>query len=290
MGCTLCPRMCGADRRAAAGFCGAGDRLRIAKAMLHHWEEPCISGTNGSGAVFFSGCVMRCIYCQNYDISAENKGADITVQRLAEIFLELQEQGAHNIDLVNPTHFVLQIIEALDIAGDSLHIPIVYNSGGYERVETLRLLDGYIDIYLPDVKYFSEEAAKLSAAPHYFKTAMDAVAEMLRQTGKPQLEDGLLKKGTVVRHLVLPYLYKDSVEIVKQLGERFGKDILFSLMSQYTPFYKAKEHPRMNRRITTFEYNKVLDTVLDVGLDGFMQERSSAKEEYTPEFDLSGVL
>lgn len=290
MGCTLCPRMCGADRRAAAGFCGAGDRLRIAKAMLHHWEEPCISGTNGSGAVFFSGCVMRCIYCQNYDISAENKGADITVQRLAEIFLELQEQGAHNIDLVNPTHFVPQIIEALDIAGDSLHIPIVYNSGGYERVETLRLLDGYIDIYLPDVKYFSEEAAKLSAAPHYFKTAMDAVAEMLRQTGKPQLEDGLLKKGTVVRHLVLPYLYKDSVEIVKQLSERFGKDILFSLMSQYTPFYKAKEHPRMNRRITTFEYNKVLDTVLDVGLDGFMQERSSAKEEYTPEFDLSGVL
>ena len=290
MGCTLCPRQCGADRSKANGFCRAGDKLRIARASLHHWEEPCISGDKGSGAVFFSGCVLRCIYCQNHDISAENKGADITTERLAEIFLELQDQGAHNINLVNPTHFVPQIIEALDMAADDLHIPVVYNSGGYERVETLRMLEGYIDIYLPDVKYFSEEAAKLSSAPNYFDTAMSAVEEMLRQTGRPQFEGDLLKKGTVVRHLVLPYLYKDSVEIIKRLGESFGEDILFSLMSQYTPFYKAKEHPRLDRRITTFEYNKALDAVIEAGLQGFMQERSSAKEEYTPEFDLSGVF
>lgn len=290
MGCTLCPRMCNADRSRAAGFCGAGDRPRIARASLHHWEEPCISGNRGSGAVFFSGCVMRCVYCQNYDISAENKGADISTARLAEIFLELQQQGAHNINLVNPTHFVPQIIEALDIAKPRLHIPIVYNSGGYERVETLRRLEGYIDIYIPDVKYYSDEAARLSTAPNYFETAMAAVEEMLRQTGKPQLEGELLKRGTVVRHLVLPYLYKDSVEIIKRLGERFGKDILFSLMSQYTPFFKAKEHPRLDRRITTFEYNKALDAVLEAGLEGYMQEKSSAKEEYTPEFDLSGVF
>ncbi len=290
MGCTLCPRMCGADRSKSAGFCGAGKDIRIARAALHHWEEPCISGSSGSGAVFFSGCVMRCIYCQNFDISDGNSGADITVERLAEIFIELQSQGAHNINLVNPTHFVAQIIEALDIAGDDLYIPIVYNSGGYERVETLRRLEGYIDIYLPDVKYYSDEAAKLSSAPYYFDTAMEAVAEMLRQTGKPQFDGELLKKGTVVRHLVLPYLYKDSVEVIKRLGGRFGKDILFSLMSQYTPFYKAKEHPRLNRRITTFEYNKALDAVIEAGLEGFMQERSSAKEEYTPEFDLSGVF
>ncbi len=290
MGCTLCPRQCGVDRNNANGFCGAGERLRIARASLHHWEEPCISGTNGSGAVFFSGCVMRCVYCQNYDISAENKGADITVERLADIFMELKEQGAHNINLVNPTHFVPQIIEALGMVRGKLDIPIVYNSGGYEKVETLRMLEGYIDIYLPDVKYFSEEAAKLSATPNYFETAMAAVGEMVRQTGKPQFDGNLLKKGTVVRHLVLPYLYKDSVEIIHHIGERFGEDILFSLMSQYTPFYKAKDHPRLNRRITTFEYNKALDAVIESGLLGFMQERSSAKEEYTPDFDLSGVF
>lgn len=290
MGCTLCPRQCGVDRSTASGFCRAGDKLRIARAALHHWEEPCISGTNGSGTVFFSGCVMKCIYCQNHEISAENKGADITVERLAEIFMELKQQGAHNINLVNPTHFVPQIIEALDIVRNELGLPIVYNSGGYERVETLRMLEGYVDIYLPDVKYFSEEAAMLSSAPNYFVTAMAAVEEMLRQTGKPQFNGDLLKRGTVVRHLVLPYLYKDSVEIIRRVGERFGSDILFSLMSQYTPFYKAKEHPRLNRRITTFEYNKALDAVVEAGLQGFMQERSSAKEEYTPEFDLRGVF
>lgn len=289
MGCNLCPRMCDADRTKAAGFCKMGDNIKAARAGLHYWEEPCISGKNGSGTVFFSGCVMRCEFCQNHDISREGFGKEISVNRLAEIFLELQTAGAHNINLVSPTQFVPQIIRALDIARAQLHIPVVYNTGGYERVETLKMLSGYVDIYLPDVKYFSDEAARLSHAPHYFETAMGAVEEMVRQTGKPVFDGELLKRGTIVRHMVLPYLYKDSIEVIKRVGERFGEDILFSLMSQYTPFYKAKDNPRLNRRITTFEYRKALDAVLEAGLQGYMQEKSSAKEEYTPLFDLSGI-
>ena len=296
MKCTLCPRMCGADRAAGErGFCKMGNAVTAARAGLHHWEEPCISGSAGSGAVFFSGCVMRCVYCQNYGISSENTGKEITTQRLCEIFLELQSQGAHNINLVNPTHFVPQIIEALDNArARGLSIPVVYNSGGYERIETLRELSGYVDIYLPDVKYFSEETAlKLSSAPHYFETAMAAVEETVRQTGAPVIgEDGIMLRGTIVRHLVLPGQYKDSIEIIRRVGERFGKNVLFSLMSQYTPFGRVKTDPalsRLNRRITTFEYRKALDAVIDTGLEGFMQEKSSAKEEYTPAFDLTGV-
>ncbi|MBE6889052.1 MAG: radical SAM protein [Ruminococcaceae bacterium] len=289
MGCTLCPRKCGADRTVSVGFCGMSDKLKAARAGLHFWEEPCISGTNGSGTVFFSGCVMRCCYCQNHEISAQGNGKEISVSRLAEIFLELQGQGAHNINLVSPTHFVPQIIEALDIVKGSLKIPVVYNTGGYERIETLKMLEGYIDIYLPDIKYFSDEAAKLSQAPNYFDTAMEAVGEMVRQTGKPSFDGELLKKGVIVRHMVLPYMYKDSVEVIRRLGERFGDDILFSLMSQYTPFHKAKDDPRLGRRITTFEYRKALDAVTQAGLSGYMQQRSSAKEEYTPAFDLSGL-
>lgn len=295
MKCTLCPRMCGADREKTTGFCGMGSTIRAARASLHHWEEPCISGTAGSGAVFFSGCVMRCVFCQNYDISALRGGADITEERLAEIFLELQEQGALNINLVNPTHFVPQIISALKIARErGLNIPTVYNSGGYERVETLKMLEGYINIYLPDIKYYDDEAAvRLSSAPHYFDTAMAAVEEMVRQTGAPQLgENGIMRRGTVVRHLVLPNMYRDSVEIIRRIGERFGGKILFSLMSQYTPFGRVKtddEFTKMRRRITTFEYRKALDAVIAAGLDGYMQEKSSAREEYTPEFDLTGI-
>ncbi len=297
MECRLCPRECGVDRSKKLGRCGMGDMITAAKAMLHYWEEPCISGKGGSGAVFFSGCVLRCAYCQNYDISEKRYGKEITVERLAEIFLELQEKGAENIDLVNPTHFVPQIIAALRIAKESgLSIPIVYNSGGYEKVETLKMLDGMIDIYLPDVKYFDDNLARrLSNAPGYFNTAMAAVGEMVRQTGKPVFEsgeNGRLIRGTIVRHLVLPGCYKDSIEIARRLGERFKDDILFSLMSQYTPFGRVLTDPglsKMNRRITTFEYNKVLDAVIGAGLEGYMQERSSAKEEYTPEFDLSGI-
>lgn len=287
--------MCGVDRETARGFCGMGNKITAAKAMLHKWEEPCISGERGSGAVFFSGCVMKCVYCQNYDISNENSGREISEERLAEIFLELQHQGAQNIDLVNPTHFVPKIITAIKLAKQQgLAIPIVYNSGGYERVETLKTLDGLVDIYLPDVKYFSDDLAKtLSSAPNYFTTAVNAVAEMLRQTGKPKFGgNGMLERGVLVRHLVLPWQYRDSVEIITRLGERFGGEIMFSLMSQYTPFGKVKTDPRFekyNRRITTFEYQKALQAVLAAGLDGYFQEKSSAKEEYTPKFDFEGI-
>lgn len=293
--CELCPRKCGVDRTVSRGYCGMGDRLTAAKAMLHFWEEPCVSGERGSGAVFFSGCVLKCAFCQNYDVSAQRKGKIISAERSAEIFLELERQGAHNINLVNPTHFVPQIINALQTArGRGLSLPIVYNSGGYERVETLRMLDGIVDIYLPDVKYFDDGLAKtLSDAPDYFETAMSVLAEMIRQTGKPVLDaDGIMRRGTIVRHLVLPGQYKDSVEIIKRVGERFGGDILFSLMSQYTPFGKVKTDKRFkkfNRRITTFEYRKALDAVYETGMNGYMQEKSSAKEEYTPEFDFSGL-
>lgn len=295
MKCELCPRMCGVDRSKARGFCQMGEEITAAKAMLHFWEEPCVSGTRGSGTVFFSGCVMRCAFCQNYGISSENSGKIITEERLAKIFLELQEKGAANINLVNPTHFVPQILRALEAAKRSgLTLPIIYNSGGYERVETLHMLNGAVDVYLPDVKYFSDDLArKLSSAPNYFETAMRVVEEMLRQVGKPTFnERGEITRGVIVRHLVLPNCHKDSIEIIKRLGERFRGEILFSLMSQYTPFGKVKTDPalaKMNRRLTTFEYRKALDAALEAGLKGYMQEKSSAKEEYTPDFDLEGI-
>lgn len=295
MNCELCPRRCGVDRSRAEGYCGMGETVTAARAMLHYWEEPCISGEQGSGAVFFSGCVLGCAYCQNYEISAKRKGLELTEERLSEIFLELQQQGARNINLVNPTHFTPQISRALNAAkAHGLSVPIVYNTGGYERVETLRMLDGLVDVYLPDVKYFSDELAKrLSNAPNYFDIAMNAVSEMVRQTGKPHFDEHkLLTRGTIVRHLVLPDCYKDSVEVIRRVGERFGDRILFSLMSQYTPFGRVLSDPalsRYNRRITTFEYRKALDAVYAAGLEGYMQERSSAKEEYTPEFNFEGL-
>lgn len=296
MQCTLCPRKCRADRdNGERGFCGETAQLTAARASLHMWEEPCISGTRGSGAVFFSGCVLRCVFCQNYDISSRGAGKPITVERLCGIFLELQAQGAHNINLVNPTHFTPQVIRALETAKRrGLSLPVVWNSGGYELPETLRLLEGLVDVYLPDVKYYSDELARrLSSAPDYFETAMAALDEMLRQTGAPVFSpEGLLLKGVVARHLVLPWEYRDSIEVITRLGRRFGGKILFSLMSQYTPFGRVKTDPafsRMNRRITTFEYRKALDAALEAGLTGYMQEKSSAKEEYTPEFDFTGI-
>lgn len=296
MQCTLCPRKCRADRdNGERGFCGETAQLTAARASLHLWEEPCISGTRGSGAVFFSGCVLRCVFCQNYDISSRGVGKPITVERMCGIFLELQAQGAHNINLVNPTHFTPQVINALEAAKRrGLTLPVVWNSGGYELPETLRLLEGLVDVYLPDVKYYSDELARrLSSAPDYFETAMAALDEMLRQTGAPVFSpEGLLLKGVVARHLVLPWEYRDSIEVITRLGRRFGGKILFSLMSQYTPFGRVKTDPafsRMNRRITTFEYQKALDAALEAGLTGYMQEKSSAKEEYTPEFDFTGI-
>jgi putative pyruvate formate lyase activating enzyme len=290
--CDICPRKCGADRTVSAGFCGGGSAVRAAKAYLHMWEEPCISGTNGSGTVFFSGCNLKCCYCQNYNISAENFGQEITTSRLAEIFLELQEQKAHNINLVNPTHYVPWIIEALDMVKHSLHIPVVYNCGGYEAVETLKLLDGYIDIYLPDFKYCSSEIAmKYSNAADYFDVIIKALPEMLRQVGFVCLDDsGIAKKGLIVRHLVLPGCRHDSVDVLHAIADVLPKEQIFlSLMSQYTPFYKSCEHKEISRRISSFEYNFVADKALSLGFNGYMQEKSSAKEEYTPIFDLSGI-
>lgn len=289
--CRLCPRECGADRYTGTGFCGCGAGLRAAKAYLHMWEEPCISGTRGSGTVFFSGCNLKCCFCQNYKISHENHGKDIYDTRLAEIFLELQDQGAHNINLVSPTPYVPQIISALDLCLGKLYIPIVYNTGGYESVETLKLLEGYVDVYLPDFKYYDNALGeKYSGVKNYFETVKAALEEMYRQTGPCHIEDGIIRRGTIIRHLALPSHRDDSVRVLEWIAENLPRDgILISLMSQYTPFYRSLEHKEISRRISTFEYNYVLDKAEALGLNGFMQKRSSAREEYTPDFDLSGI-
>lgn len=293
--CTLCPRMCRVDRHTASGYCNAGDTLKIARAALHPWEEPCISGTNGSGTVFFSGCNLKCVFCQNHTLSHENFGKEITVERLAEIFMELQAQGAHNINLVTATHYLPSIKEAFDLLGSQLTIPVVYNCGGYERVETIQEYSKYIDIYLPDLKYYdSGLSSKYSKASDYFSHASKAIEEMIRLTGglswNPKNSD-LLDRGVIIRHLVLPGAKDDSIRLLHWIKDTLpeGK-YLVSLMSQYTPFHRSADFPEINRRITSYEYNKVLDTAIALGLvHGYMQEKSSAKEEYTPPFDLSGV-
>lgn len=290
--CRLCPRECNADRSISSGFCGATDKIKIARASLHFWEEPCISGEKGSGTVFFSGCPLKCCFCQNYKISDEAYGKEITVKRLSEIFLELQSQGANNINLVTGAPYVPMIINALDMTKGKLKIPVVYNSGGYEKIETLKMLEGYIDIYLPDMKYISPEIAeKYSGAKDYPEVAKKALAEMFSQVGKPVFdENGIMKKGMIVRHLTLPNNLFDTKNVLSFLSENFPeKEILISLMSQYTPCHKASHHKEINRRISTLEYNKAVDFALSLGLSGFMQERSSAKEEYTPPFDLTGI-
>lgn len=293
--CTLCPRMCRADRTRGVGFCRAGDTVKAARAALHPWEEPCISGTSGSGTVFFSGCTLKCVFCQNHTLSHENFGKEITVERLAEIFLELQEKGAHNINLVTATQYLPSIKEALDLARPAFKLPVVYNSGGYERIETLREFSDYIDIYLPDLKYYdSSLSEKYSAAGDYFQKASAAIKEMIRLTGGLSWDaenKTLLKKGVIIRHMVLPGAKNDSIRLLHWIKEELPPgQYLLSLMSQYTPFYKSSLYPEINRRITSYEYNKVVDTAIELGLiDGYMQEKSSAREEYTPPFDLSGI-
>jgi len=293
--CMLCPRMCGVDRiHGTRGYCGASSQIRVARAALHLWEEPCISIGRGSGTVFFSGCTLRCCFCQNHTVSHGCFGADITEDRLAEIFLSLQEQGAANINLVTATPYIPQIVRVLDkIRGQTLTIPIVWNSGGYERVESLHCLDGYIDVYLPDLKYHdSIRSERYSDAADYFSIAIEAIGEMVSQRGEYRFhENGALVNGVMVRHLVMPGGHHDSIRVIKALGERFSeKQILLSLMSQYTPFYRSCDYPEINRRITSFEYRSVCDMVHEYGFSGYFQEKSSAKEEYTPPFDLEGVL
>ena len=291
--CSLCPRNCFVDRSVKTGFCKSSNKIKVARAALHYWEEPCISGVEGSGTVFFSGCNLNCCFCQNYNISNDCFGKEITVERLGEIFLELQNKGANNINLVTAVQYVPSIIEALDKVKHKLHIPIVYNNGGYESVETLELLKDYVDIYLPDIKYFNPEISKkYSKAEDYFERASKAVIKMIDNVGELKFNDeGIMQRGVIVRHMVLPSCYKDSIKILNWINENLPKDkFLISLMSQYTPFYKAEKHPEINRRVTTFEYNKVVDEALKLGLDkGYLQEKTSAKEEYTPPFDLEGV-
>lgn len=298
--CRLCPRACGADRAAGqTGYCGADDRLMVARAALHHWEEPCLSGapddTRGSGTVFFSGCALRCCYCQNYPISQEGVGKAITVERLAEIFLRLQRDGARNINLVTATQYLPQVRRALDLArADGLALPIVYNTGGYETVAAVKALTGYVDIWLTDFKYADPALAdRLSAAPDYPAVAEAALRQMLLQTGAPVYDkEGFLQRGVIVRHLALPGCVQDSRAVLATLAhlqQETGIPFVPSLMSQFTPFYKAAEHG-LGRRITTYEYRQVIDEAIRLGLtDGYMQEKSSAREEYTPPFDLEGV-
>lgn len=287
--CTLCPRNCGVDRSVTTGYCGVGRDVTVARASLHHFEEPCISGTGGSGAIFFSGCNMGCVFCQNKDISRQAYGKKITPQRLAEIFHELEISGAQTVNLVTPTHFVPQICEAFEIYRPS--VPVVYNTSGYEKVDTLSLINPYVDVYLPDMKYADPVLAqKYSFAPDYPSVAMEAIAYMTEQKPVPAYnDDGIMTCGVIVRHLVLPGETDNSVKVLEMLAPFKGK-FLLSLMSQYTPLYSVDGHPNLNRKITPLEYKRVLAYADRLGLtDGFMQELCSASEDFVPEFNLTGV-
>ena len=295
-GCEACPRNCKVNRNnGVRGYCGESSVIMVARAALHFWEEPCISGKNGSGAVFFSGCPLRCVFCQNREIAIAKRGKEISLKRLVEIFFELKEKGANNINLVTPTHYVYQICEALKAAKQQgLDIPVVYNTGSYEKVETLKLLEGLVDIYLPDMKYFdSKIAERYSNAPDYFEVSKAAIDEMLRQVGTPQFDsDGMIRKGVIVRHLVLPTHTLDSKKIIGYLYERYGNDIFISIMNQFTPpenIDKTK-FPELSRKITKREYDKVIDFAISIGVtNGFLQEGDTAKESFIPQFDLEGV-
>lgn len=293
--CILCPRECGANRLAGEkGFCGADARVKLARAALHLWEEPCLVGDKGSGAVFFSGCGLRCVYCQNYEIAAAAAGEYVEISRLAEIFLELQDQGAANINLVTASHYVPQTAEAVRRArARGLSLPVVYNSGGYEKPETLRLLEGLVDIWLPDYKYRSRELAlRYSKAPDYPERAAEALDEMVRQSGEAVFApDGRMLRGVIVRHLVLPGQKEDSKEAVRFLRQRYGDRIYVSLMRQYTPLPRMAAWPELNRRVTTYEYRQVVELALELGLTkGYMQRGEAARESFIPAFNGEGVI
>ena len=291
--CSLCPRMCKIDRESTTGYCGVKNTLRVARAALHFWEEPCISGEEGSGAVFFTGCNLRCVFCQNYHIARAEQGKEITVERLAEIFLELQEQKANNINLVTATHYVPQVTRALQQAKtQGLQIPVVYNCGGYERVETLKMLEGLVDIYLPDFKYMdSERAKRYSHAAAYPEIAKEALAEMVRQQPKCVFDErGMMTKGVIVRHLMLPGGIKDSKAVVKYLYETYGNSIYISLMNQYTPLPHVESYPEINRKLKKFEYDRLVDYAISLGVEnGFIQEGETASESFIPAFTNEGV-
>lgn len=291
MVCTVCPRNCKISREKSTGFCGMGEKPFVARAYLHKWEEPCISGTRGSGTVFFSGCNLKCVFCQNYNISQENYGKEITIERLSAIFLELQKKGAHNINLVTPSHFVKQIHMALENLA-SLDIPVIYNSNGYDSMECLKIMSDVVDIYLPDLKYYSPElSSRYSGASNYFDIASNAIKEMYRQVGPPTFdEEGIMQKGLIIRHLILPGHTNDSIKVLEWISQNLPEDVYISLMCQYTPYHKSQLYPEINRRITAWEYEKVLRKFYKLGFkNGYVQERDAASEEYIPDFNLEGI-
>lgn len=292
--CILCPRRCGADRRGGQrGRCGMTDQVQAARAALHMWEEPCISGEEGSGTVFFSGCALGCVYCQNHEIALGKAGKTISLERLTEIFLELQEQKANNINLVTAGHFLPQVVYALEQAKNrGLTVPIVYNTGGYETVEAVRMLEGLVDIYLPDMKYMSREmAGRYSGAPDYFEVASAALAEMVRQTGSPAFDErDMMRRGVIVRHLLLPGGLADSKNVVRYLYETYGDSIYISIMNQYTPLPHVAAWPELNRKITEREYDALVDYAIELGVEnGFIQEGETASESFIPAFESEGI-
>ena len=286
--CNSCPRKCNIDRSISKGVCGVSEKIRIARAAPHFWEEPCISGTNGSGTVFFSGCNMKCVYCQNYEISSGCYGEDITTDRLREIYDELILSGVHNINLVTPSHYVKQILPSLS---EPLRVPVVYNSSGYDSVDTLRLLENKVQIYLPDMKYTdSSLAKKYSLASDYPETAKNAIREMFRQTGECIFDgDGIMQKGVVIRHLMLPGETENTLDVIDWVSSEFGDKVVFSLMSQFTP-NESCDIPQLRKRISEEEYNRAVDYIYLCGMENvYVQDFSSAEKDFTPPFDLTGV-
>lgn len=294
--CHLCPRACGIDRTRHRGLCGGGSLPRLARAALHFWEEPCISGEGenapGSGTVFFSGCTLRCCFCQNYEISEKNLGKEVSEERLGEIFLQLQQAGAANLNLVTGTHYIPSILRALSGVKDHLTIPVAWNCGGYETIESIEALAGSIQIFMPDVKYYdSTLAGRFSHAPDYFDRARPAIRRMIELVGPPVFDaHGLLQSGVILRHLVLPGHRDDSLRLLDWIASELPRDgFLLSLMSQYTP-YRPLPYPELNRKLSSFEYNIVVNRALDLGLTHtYTQQRTAAKEEYTPPFDFTGI-
>lgn len=284
--CNLCPRECSANRNnKELGYCRASNKLKIGGYHLHMWEEPIISCKNGSGTIFFSYCNLRCIYCQNYDISIYDNGKEITIDRFANICLELQDMGAENINLVTPSHYIPLIREGLIMAKDKgLNIPIVYNTSGYEKVDSLRLLDGLIDIYLPDFKYYDDDLGKFSNVNNYFKIADKAIQEMYRQVGSPIIKKGIMRRGIIVRHLILPHHSDDSKKVVKYLYDKYGDNIYLSIMNQYTPVRRCK-YLELNDKVSEKEYDNVIDYAYDLGIRRcFVQDSESQSESFIPVF------
>ena len=292
--CHLCPRNCGVNRLIGEkGFCGAGKDVKIARVSLHYFEEPCISGKNGSGTVFFSNCSLRCVFCQNHKISQSTIGKEISIDRLSDIFLELQNKNAHNINLVTPTHYAVQIKEAIEKAkSKGLNIPIVYNSSGYETTSTIKLLKNSIDVYIPDFKYFNNKyALKYSSAPNYFNYAKESINEMISQVGQAKFnEEGLITKGVIIRHMMLPGLLFDSKKIIDYISKNFGDIVYLSIMNQYTPMHNASEYAEINKTLNPKHYDALISYALNKGITkGFIQEEGTSSEEFVPEFDLRGV-